>query len=317
MNLTLASQLTTRPEATRRILRAAVAIDLPTAALLADAGIPRWDAVSAVHRLEAAGEVVADGWQTAARDGYRVLLADLVAGEASGSPGANALDRREEADRPREKALRGGIASLDDGELVALLLRTGSGDEGVLELAERLLHEHGGLAGLARLRVEELIEAKGLGPAKAGELAAACELGRRLASAALRERPVLATPEAAAAMLAPLATALAHEEFWCLPLDPRMRLIGEPRVVARGDVDGTEAPPRAFCRAALTAGGVAAIAVHNHPTGDPTPSAADLAVTRRLVAACRAIDIGLQDHLVLGDGGRFTSIRRAHPDCWR
>ncbi len=310
MSLALAAQLTTRPEATRRILRAAVASELPTAATLADAGIPRWDAVAAVRRLEAAGEVAASGWHAAARDGYRSLLA---AEPATGT----ALERRDATDRPREKALLGGIASLDDAELVALLLRTGSGDEGVLELAERLLGDHGGLAGLARLRVEELATAKGLGPAKAGELAAACELGRRLASAALRERPVLANPEAAAALLAPLATGLAHEEFWCLPLDPRMRLIGEPRIVARGDVDSTDAPPRAFCRAALLAGSVAAIAVHNHPTGDPTPSAADLAVTRRLVAACRAIEINLQDHLVLGDGGRFSSLRRMHPDCWR
>lgn len=320
MSLALATQLTTRPTATRLILLTALATDVPTAVLLADAGIPRWDAVEAVRRLEAAGEVLANGggWQTSARDKYRALLALTSAGEqpAGGSP-ENALERREEADRPREKALRGGISSLDDAELVALLLRTGSGDEGVLELAERLLNEHGGLAGLARLRVEELMTAKGLGPAKAGELAAACELGRRLASAALRERPVLANPEAAAELLAPLAAALAHEEFWCLPLDPRMRLIGEPRIVARGDVDGTEAPPRAFCRAALVAGGVAAIAVHNHPTGDPTPSAADLAVTKRLVSACRAIDINLQDHLVLGDGGRFISIRRNNPECWR
>lgn len=320
MSLALSAQLTTRPVATRLILITALAAEVPTAALLADAGIPRWDAVDAVRRLEAAGEVIANGggWHAHARDQYRALLALASAGDRpSGGPTDNALDRREEADRPREKALRGGISSLDDAELVALLLRTGSGDEGVLELAERLLNVHGGLVGLARLRIEELTTAKGLGPAKAGELAAACELGRRLASAALRERPILANPESAAALLAPLAAALGHEEFWCLPLDPRMRLIGEPRIVARGDVDGTEAPPRAFCRAALIAGGVAAIAVHNHPTGDPTPSAADIAVTQRLVSACRAIDISLQDHLVLGDGGRFISIRRNNPECWR
>ena len=309
MSLTLAAHLALRPDATRRLLVAAVDIDPPTVARLIEVGIPRWDAVEALRRLEAAGEVAAGAWSPAARDGYRALLAQ--------DPPGNALERREEADRPREKALRAGIDALDDAELVALLLRTGSGDEGVLELAARLLHEHGGLAGVARLRVEELAVAKGLGPAKAAELAAACELGRRLASAALRERPELSSPEAAAALLAPLATALAHEEFWCLPLDRRNRLLGEPRVVGRGDVDSSEAPPRAFCRAVLIAGGVAAIAVHNHPTGDPSPSADDLAVTRRLVAACRAIDVTLQDHLVLGDGGRFTSLRRQHPECWR
>lgn len=312
--LALESQLALRREATLRVIRAAVAIDQPTADALAEAGVPRWDAQEAVRRLTGAGELGSAGWQEAVRTAYRSLLVDDVLSDGRLS---TALDRRDEADRPREKALRGGIDALDDAELVALLLRTGSGDEGVLELAQRLLDHHGGLAGLARQRVEELATAKGLGPAKAAELAAACEVGRRLASTALRERPVLKSPEAVAELLAGLAAGLPHEEFWCLPLDARSRLIGEPRLIARGDVDGTDAPPRAFCRAALVAGAVSAIAVHNHPTGDPSPSAADVAVTTRLVTACRAIDVPLQDHLVLGDAGKFHSLRRSHPQCWR
>ncbi len=307
--LALESQLALRRDATMRVIRAAVALDQPTIETLAEAGVPRWDAQEAVRRLTGAGELASDGWQTNARSAYRTLLIT--------DPASSALERRDEADRPREKALRGGIDSLDDAELVALLLRTGSGDEGVLELAQRLLDVHGGLAGLARQRVEELATQKGLGPAKAAELAAACEVGRRLASAVLRDRPTLKTPEAVAELLAALASSLAHEVFWCLPLDPRSRLIGEPRLIARGDVDGTDAPPRAFCRAALTAGATSVIAVHNHPTGDPTPSAADIAVTIRLVAACRTIDVPLQDHLVLGDAGRFASLRRTQPQCWR
>ena len=304
--LALASLLAVRREPTLRVLRAALTSDLPDATHLAEAGIARWDAHDALRRLHQAGELTPTGWDPTARAGYVALLAQ-----------PSALDLRAESDRPREKALRAGIDSLDDAELVALLLRTGVGDEGVLELATRLLHAHGGLAGLARLQVEELAAMHGLGPAKAGELAAACELGRRLASAALRERPVLSSPEAVAELLAPLAVGLAHEEFWCLPLDARSRLLGEPRLVARGDVDGTDAPPRAFFRTALAAGAVSVIAVHNHPTGDPTPSAADLQVTRRLVAAGRTVDVPVQDHLVLGDAGRFTSLRRSQPECWR
>lgn len=309
--LALEGPLALRREATLRVIRAAVELDQPTTDALAEAGVPRWDAQEALRRLASAGELSSTGWQSTSRSAYRVLLNTSI------TAGTTALDRRDEADRPREKALRGGIDSLDDAELIALLLRTGSGDEGVLELAQRLLDEHGGIAGLARQRVEELAEAKGLGPAKAAELAAACEVGRRLATSVLRDRPVLKTPEAAAELLAALASGLPHEEFWCLPLDARSRLIGAPRQIARGDVDGTDAPPRAFCRAALVAGAVSAIAVHNHPTGDPTPSPADLQVTIRLVAACRAIDVPLQDHIVLGDAGRFTSIRRTHPHCWR
>ena len=309
--LALEGPLALRREATLRVIRASVELDHPTTDALAEAGVPRWDAQEALRRLAGAGELSTTGWQSASRLAYRSLLS------ATAIAGTTALDRRDEADRPREKAMRGGIDSLDDAELIALLLRTGSGDEGVLELAQRLLDEHGGIAGLARQRVEELAEAKGLGPAKAAELAAACEVGRRLATSVLRDRPVLKTPEAAAELLAALASGLPHEEFWCLPLDARSRLIGAPRQIARGDVDGTDAPPRAFCRAALVAGAVSAIAVHNHPTGDPSPSSADIQVTINLVAACRTIHIPLQDHIVLGDAGRFTSLRRTHPHCWR
>ena len=136
-------------------------------------------------------------------------------------------------------------------------------------------------------------------------------------AAALRERPRLDTPKAVAALLAPLALGLVHEEFWCLPVDARGRLIGTPRRISQGDVDGTEAGPRAFFRMALASGAVAVIAVHNHPSGDPSPSAADRAVTRRLVAAGRLLEVPLQDHLILGDGERFVSLRHDEPDLWR
>jgi DNA repair protein RadC len=309
--LALEGPLALRREATLRVIRAAVELDQPTPEALSQVGVPRWDAQEAVRRLTGAGELDARGWLATSRLAYRGLLV------ASLEPGTSALERRNDSERPREKALRGGIDTLADVELVALLLRTGSGSEGVLELAQRLLDEHHGIPGLARKLVEELAVYKGLGPAKAAELAAAFEIGRRLASAVLRDRPTLKTPEAIAALLAGLAAGLAHEEFWCLPLDARSRLIGEPRQIARGDIDSTDAPPRAFCRAALSAGAVATVAVHNHPSGDPTPSAADIQVTIRLVLACRAIDVPLHDHLVLGDAGRFFSIRRSHPQCWR
>jgi DNA repair protein RadC len=309
--LALEGPLALRREATLRVIRAAVELDQPTPEALAQVGVPRWDAQEAVRRLTGAGELDARGWQATSRSAYRGLLV------ASAEPATSALERRDDSDRPREKALRGGIDSLADVELVALLLRTGNGHEGVLELAQRLLEEHHGIPGLARQRVEELAVHKGLGPAKAAELAAAFEIGRRLASAVLRDRPTLKTPESIAALLAGLAAGLAHEEFWCLPLDARSRLIGEPRQIARGDIDSTDAPPRAFCRAAVSAGAVATVAVHNHPSGDPTPSAADIQVTIRLVLACRAIDVPMHDHLVLGDAGRFVSMRRSHPQCWR
>ena len=102
-----------------------------------------------------------------------------------------------------------------------------------------------------------------------------------------------------------------------MPRDARSCLIGEPRVVSKGDVDGTDAGPRAFFRLALAAGASRCVAVHNHPTGDPAPSVADRVVTMRLHQAGRILDVTLVDLIVLGDGGRIASIRRDYPKCFR
>jgi DNA repair protein RadC len=303
-------------EAGRRFLRAAVAWDKPDRALLMAAGVRHWEAGEFIRRLESAGEMTAGAWVADARAGYRALL-DAEAAAAAAAAAPRGLAALAEGDRPREKAMRDGIEVLNDVELLALLLRTGTVAEDVLAVAGRLLDEHDGLVGLSRRAVYDLAEAHGLGPAKAAEMAAAFELGRRLAHAALRERPVLTTPEAVAEHLAPLVAGLAHEEMWCLPLDVRSRLIGRPRVVSRGDVDGTEAGPRVFFRVALAAGATSCIAVHNHTTGDPEPSAADLAVTKRLAQAGRLIDVELVDHIVLGTAGGFTSLRRSAPRCFQ
>jgi DNA repair protein RadC len=236
---------------------------------------------------------------------------------APGRAGHGRLARMSQVDRPREKALSSGIAALDDAELLALLLRTGLPDEDVLSFSARLLSEHDGLTGLARCDLATLVAIRGLGPAKAGEIAAAIEIARRIARvAARRERPLLRTPEQVAEYLALSMAVLGHEELWCLPLDARQRLIGGPRVASLGDVDGTDAGPRAFFRLALSAGASSCIAVHNHPSGDPSPSVPDRRATIRLVAAGRTIDLALDDHVILGAGGSFVSLRRAHPECF-
>jgi DNA repair protein RadC len=312
MMLALAAALRLQPAAVRRFLDAAVDCDLPAPAALAAAGVPRYEADLWCRRLAAAGELAADGWVAEARDGYRALL------HGGDARPARRLERLRDDERPREKALHSGIKALADGELLALLLRTGAGDEGVLETADRLLAEHDGLLGLARSDLDALLAARGLGPAKATELAAAFELAARIATATRRrERPLLRTPEEVVAFIAADAALIGHEQFWCLPLDARSCLIGEPRVVSKGDVDGTDAGPRAFFRLALAAGASRCVAVHNHPTGDPSPSVGDRAVTLRLVQAGRIIDVALVDHVVVGDGGRFVSLRRECPECFR
>lgn len=298
--------LVLREAAVRRFLAAAVTEEALALDRLVAAGIPHYEASDFLRRLDQAGEAPQGRWSADARERYRVLL------QPAGSVAA-----RPAQERPREKALLSGIAALDDAELVALILRTGPGGEGVLAFARRLLDEHDGLVGLAGLDLTALMESKGLGGAKAAELAAAFELGRRLRQAGRRQRPSLRTPEEVMDALAGDLVALRQEEFWILPLDVQSRLIGEPRILSRGDVDGTEAGPRLVFRAALAAGAVSAIALHNHPSGEVEASAADRAITRRLVAAGKILDLPLVDHLIVGDGGRFTSLRRAEPDLFR
>jgi DNA repair protein RadC len=292
------------PERLYSALRTALELDLVDESALIAAGLRPWDAKDLVRRLGEIASLDGTAWRPEARDRHRAALAGP----------ARALDLREHGDRPREKALRSGIEACDDAELLALVLRHDR--DGVIELAHRLLESQGGLVGLARLSLDQLTGLDGLGEAKASELAAAFELGRRLAASRLRERPPCGDPATVAALLVPLVAGLPHEEFWCLPVDPRCRLIGEPRRVSHGDVDGTDAGPRAFLRIALTAGASGCLAVHNHPSGDPTPSPGDLAVTRRLAAACRTVDLALHDHLIVAAGGGWTSLRRERPDLF-
>ena len=314
MALALEAALRLQPGAVKRFLEAALAQQTPNPTLLATLGVPHYEATLYSKRLHEAGELINHAWHAEFRAAYQQLLAKD--GTSKESP-ERKLDRLHAADRPREKALHSGVRSLSDGELLALLLRTGAGDEGVMEFADRLLADHDGLLGLSRSEIGTLLDARGLGPAKATELAAAFELANRVANATRRrERPKLNSPEATVAHLGELVL-LDHERFWCLPLDSRSGLIGEPRQISQGDVDGTDAGPRAFFRAALTAGATTCIAVHNHPSGDPSPSAADRTVTVRLVAAGRAVDVLLVDHMIIGDGGRFVSLRRDCPELFR
>ncbi len=312
--LSLETALRERPGPVGRFLRLALDQDAPGVSALVAAGVPHWDAAPLLRRLAESGEVGPDGWIIDFREAYRVALARPAAT-------IRQLDLLPANERPREKALDRGIDALGDAELLAVLLRTGTAGEGVLELAQRLLAEHGGLVGLSRLAPEELAQLPGLGEAKGVELAAACAMGVRIAAALPEQRPQLRSPEDVASfiveVLSPALLRLPHEELWCLPLDPHCRLIGRPRTVTRGDVDGVDAGPRAFFRTALAAGAVQAIAVHNHPGGDPAPSAADRAVTRRLAEAGRAIDVPLRDHLIIGGQGRFTSLFREDPTLFR
>ena len=174
-----------------------------------------------------------------------------------------------------------------------------------------------GLLAMTSLDPIALMTVSDLPPALARRFSAIVELARRLITSRRPDRVSLTKPEDVCAVMAPKLSAISNEEFWCLPLDSRKRLIGRPRIISRGDVDGTDAGPRAFTREALLAHATSAIAVHNHPTGNPEPSQSDHAVTVRLVSAGRTVDVPLLDHIIIGDGGRFVSLRRNAPELFR
>lgn len=210
-------------------------------------------------------------------------------------------------ERPRERLLAQGAQALGDAELVAVLLRTGQAGESALTVARRLLAGAGGLPGLA-VATAAALSGRGVGPAKAASVLAAVELGRRLARAEVREREPLGHPAAVASYLTLRYAALDQEVMGALYLDARNRLLGE-RELFRGALNRAVAEPRRILREGLLAGAAGCIVFHTHPSGDPSPSAEDLAFTRRLAEAGEAVGIRLVDHLVLGGQGRWVSLR--------
>jgi DNA repair protein RadC len=211
-------------------------------------------------------------------------------------------------ERPREKMLAKGSASLSDAELLAVLLRTGRKGEPVLELARQWLAESGGLTGLAALDVAELRRRPGVKVAKATVLAAALELGRRLARQRLEARSLLDLPELAAEFLARRHADERVEVFGCLTLNSRHRLLRE-HLLHRGTLTHAEVEPREVFRAAIADNAKALILWHTHPSGDPSPSDDDLALTRQLAQAGKVLGVAVLDHLVIASGG-FVSLRQ-------
>jgi DNA repair protein RadC len=208
---------------------------------------------------------------------------------------------------PRERLERLGPDALHDAELVALLLRTGTRGCSALALAERLLRRHGGLHGLARCGARELARAPGVGPAKSATLGASLELGRRLASGRLQAGAPIRTPEDVHRHFHPSLRHLAQERFLVLLLDGRHRLMRH-EVVSQGTLTASLVHPREVFRPALRHAAAALVLVHNHPSGDPTPSAEDREVTTRLARAGEILGIRVLDHVVVAERG-YCSLR--------
>ena len=213
-------------------------------------------------------------------------------------------------DRPRERLWSLGPTALTTAELLAILLGTGASGQDVLELARCLLEvSEGSLRHLARRPRAELLRLPGVGPTKAGRLIAALELGSR---AAREERPPVSRirePEDVVRLFDNRLRDLEVEEFHLLALDSQSQVLREV-LITRGLLNSSLVHPREVFRAAIAEAAAGIIVVHNHPSGDPTPSAEDRAATKQLVSAGRLLDIPLYDHVIIA-GDRFVSLATA------
>lgn len=210
-------------------------------------------------------------------------------------------------DRPRERMMIDGAEALSDAELLAILLRTGTRNESAVNLANRILRECGGLRQLVDMSIAELINIRGVGPAKAVQLRAGIELGRRLARRAASDRPAIRKPEDAAKLVMEDLRSELREHFVCLFLNTKNQVLAR-ETLSVGTLNASLVHPREVFRAAIKRGSASIICLHNHPSGDPTPSPEDIALTRRLQEAGALIGIDVLDHIVIGDG-RFISLK--------
>lgn len=236
---------------------------------------------------------------------------------------ARIKDRPEEM-RPREELMANGAQGMPDEKLVAIILRAGLPGQNVIRLAEELLLRAGGLEKLSHMDYVEIMNlgVPGIGRVKAIELNAAFEVGVRIARrrGAEDERPCLSDPEKVYALLHGRTETLTQEKFIVCVLDVKNRLVGNPIEVATGANDHCPARPADIFKKVVAYGGAAIILAHNHPSGDPAPSAADISVTKTLDEGARLLGIKLLDHVVLGrksnKHGAFVSMRREGMACF-
>lgn len=210
-------------------------------------------------------------------------------------------------ERPREKMLVNGGHHLSNAELIAILLRTGTAQESALRLAEQLLYKYGGLSGLSALSPQEITQIKGIGIAKAVAVAAAIELGKRISILPMGSRPVIRSPQDAADLMMPRLRYENKEHFIALLLSTKNHVLAIP-TISLGSLNASVVHPRELFRAAINHSAAAVILVHNHPSGDPSPSQEDIALTKRLIEAGRILDISVLDHVIIGDG-RYISFK--------
>ncbi|MGI5838166.1 MAG: RadC family protein [bacterium] len=221
-----------------------------------------------------------------------------------------------EEDRPRERLAKYGPETLSNVELLAIIIRTGTRDETAVDLANQLLSGKGlsapgagGLTGLAAAKTEDLCQMRGIGPAKAVQIQAALELGRRLSGAASDRRSAVSTPAQASSLVMNEMRFLDREHFRIIILNTKNMVLGV-ELVSVGSLNSTVVHPREVFKTPLKRSAAAVILVHNHPSGDPTPSQEDIDLTCRLVEAGKVLGINVLDHLIIGDGSYISLKER-------
>jgi DNA repair protein RadC len=212
-----------------------------------------------------------------------------------------------ESERPRERLQHYGAGALSTAELLAILLRGGVQGENVVQLATRLIVQYGGLSGLAKANFHELERARGVGPAKVTQIKAAFELGRRLLVESPDERPQVRSPADAANLVMVEMSLLDQEHLRLILLDTKNRVLDMPTVYI-GNLNTSVIRVGELFRYALRVNCAGVIVVHNHPSGDPTPSPEDVRVTERIVQAGQLLDVDVLDHIVIGKQ-RFISLK--------
>lgn len=217
-------------------------------------------------------------------------------------PAPNRLRDIAVSERPQERLEKFGAAALSDTELLAMLLRSGTRGHDVLTLASRLIAEAGSLGALIGWGPTEFQKLKGIGRVKSLQLLAVMEVARRVVSQQAEEAPVLNRADLIWSYLNPVASGLQVEKFWVLCLNRKYRLVKRVEITS-GTATAALAHPREVFRAAIREAAAAVVCAHNHPSGDPAPSAPDMQVTRQLREAAKAVDIDLVDHVILGRTG--------------
>ena len=211
------------------------------------------------------------------------------------------------SERPRERLRDLGPGALSNAELLAIILRSGSAKQSVLALASSLLSRHGGLGGLARLSFSDLLREPGLGDAKAAEIRALFQIAARVQALEVGERPIIRSPQDVHALLGGEMASLDQEHLRVLLINTRNQVLGVHEVYV-GNVSSAIVRAAEVFREAIRQNSPSVIIVHNHPSGDPSPSPDDVNLTKQLISAGQVLDIELLDHVVIGEG-RFASLK--------